>query len=110
MKKYLKRGNTWEPYLVITDDGEEMDCTGYVVKLWVKEKLCSSAPEILELNIVWIDQPIGTGFFEIVHEDSINLLGRYWYEIILYEELSLDVVATLVQNKLIVRESLKINL
>jgi len=106
--KYLKKGNTWIPTLTVTDDDEPFNCTGYTAKLWIKTTLKETAPEIRVLDITWTDQAGGVGFFNLMHEMSINLLGRYWYEIILYEEISNDVVRTLIQDRLIVRETLEI--
>jgi len=110
MKININRGDTWRPILTITEDEEPMDCTDYTVKLWIKETLKETAPEIQELDIDWIDQAGGVGIFYLTHEMSVDMLGRYQYEVVLYEQLSLDVVKTLIQNKLIVRETLEVDL
>jgi len=110
MKKYLKQGNTWIPTLTVTENSEAYDCTGLTAKLWIKEILKETAPEIQELDITWIDQAGGIGFFNLTHEMSITLLGRYWYEVILYEQLGLDIVKTLIQNRLIIGTTLEADL
>jgi len=109
MKKYLKQGNTWIPILTVTDDDEPFNCTGYTAKLWIKETLKETAPEIQELDIDWIDQAGGIGYFYLAEEISAAMLGRYWYDVILYETVGNTVVKTLIQDRLIVRETLGIS-
>ena len=110
MKKYLKRGNTWTPTLTVTEDDEAYDCTGYTAKLWIKQTLKETAAEIAELTISWTDQAGGVGYFNLTHAQSAAMTGRYWYEVILYETASNTVVKTLIQNRLIVRETLEADL
>ena len=93
----------------MTDNGEVFNCTGYTAKLWIKTTLKETAPEIYELDITWTDQAGGIGFFNLMHEMSRLLLGRYWYEVKLIETASNTVVRTLIQDRLIVRETLKVD-
>jgi len=110
MKKYLKQGDTWTPTLTVTEDGEAMDCTGYTAKMWIKAQLKESAPELFGLDINWTDQAGGIGYFAFTHAMSATLLGRYWYEIKLIETTSNTVVKTLIQDRLIMRETLEADL
>jgi len=115
MKKYLKQGDTWTPELTITEideDGVETayDCIGCIAKMWIKAQLRETAPELFELDVNWTDQAGGIGYFSFTHAMSVTLLGRYWYEVILYEELGLDIVKTLIQNRLIIGTTLEADL
>lgn len=110
MSYYIKRGNTWIPELVITQGDEAFDCTGYTAKLWIKETLKEISPEIQELDINWTDQANGLGYFTLTHAMSSNMLGKYWIEVILYYETTFEVVRTLIQDRLIIRETLEVNL
>ena len=110
MKKYLKQGDTWTPILTVTEDGEPLDCCIYTAKMWIKAQLRETAPELFELDVSWTDQSGGIGYFNLTHAQSVTLLGNYWYEVKLYEIASNTVVATLIQNKLIVRETLEADL
>lgn len=110
MSYYLKRGDTWTPTVEVTEDGEAVDCTGYNIKCWIKETLKETAAEIHELDINWTDQSSGEGYFSLTHEQSSNLLGRYWIQIVMYYETDNSIVRTLLQDKLIIRESLEINI
>ena len=110
MKKYLKRGDTWIAELNVTENDEAMDCTGYTAKMWIKAELKESSPELFELDINWTNQVGGIGYFSFTHAMSITLLGRYWYEIKLIEEVSNEIVQTLIQDRLIIRETLEMNL
>lgn len=106
MNYYITRGNTWLPVLEITDNGEPMDCSDYNCKLWIKETLKETAPEIQEISITWTDQSGGVGYFNITETMSDNLLGRYWIEVILYKT-DYSIIETLIKTRLIVRETLE---
>jgi len=110
MNKKLKPGQTWTPILTVTEDGEPLDCCIYTAKMWIKAQLRETAPELFGLDVNWIDQTGGIGYFSFTYAMSATLLGRYWYEVILYEELGLDIVKTLIQNRLIIGTTLEADL
>lgn len=105
------RGNTWSPILSVKDDdGNAIDCADYTAKMWIKRGLDVREEVIHELDILWSDRKGGIGNFKLTHDMSKSMLGKYWVETILYKTLDNSVVESLIQDKLIVTETLNVNL
>lgn len=107
MAKRLQQGNTWIPSFTITADSTAMDCTDYTVKMFIKSTLSETATATQELEAAWTNRPTGQGYFTLTNAMSKDMIGRYWYEIILYKTADASVVATLERNRLIIIATLE---
>ena len=105
--KTLQQGNTWIPTFAITEDDVAMDCTDYTVKMFIKASLSESATAVQTLDTNWTTRTSGSGYFNLTNAMSKLMLGKYWYEIILYTTANAAVVATLEQDKILVERTLE---
>ena len=102
MAERIRQGETWKYEVVITEDGDTMNCLGHTCKMWIKRIPEESVDNIQLLTINWTDRSSGEGYFQLTHDMSKEMLGLYWFQVILYETDSKSLVQSLKWDKLVI--------